>query len=99
MFGFWRLVIGPIIATGMNIQPKTKDHKLKTGIVFGLWQLVFGSIITTGMNILPKTKDLKLKTLIVFGFLLRIFYSHSHHTLTLAFLLRMSSAGGGDVAA
>jgi hypothetical protein len=37
-----------------------------------------------------------LKTGIVFGFLLCILYSHPHHTLTLAFLLRMSSAGGVD---
>ncbi len=33
-------------------------------------------------------KDQKLKTGVVFGFLLSIFYSHSHHTPTLAFFLR-----------
>ena len=36
IFGLWLLVFGSIIATGMNIKPKTKDHSLKTATVFGL---------------------------------------------------------------
>ena len=35
-FGLWLLVFRSIIARGMNIIPKIKDHSLKTATVFGL---------------------------------------------------------------